>query len=59
VRAADIPIIASAALAVPVWVYCVRQQWSRQPGATDRMLRSGCLFIAIILTGMVAAYLLT
>jgi hypothetical protein len=58
VKAADIIIIGMATLSFPVWVYCVRQQWSRKPGSTARMMKSGCLFAAIILTGMFAAYLL-
>lgn len=57
-KAADIAIIAMAILALPVWVYGVRQRWPRRPGSTAKMLKSGCLFAAIILTGILAAYLL-
>ena len=57
-RAADIAIFTMAALAFPVWIYAARQQWSQKPGATGRMLKSGCLFVAIIMIGMLTAYLL-
>jgi hypothetical protein len=58
VTAPDIAIIAMVMLSVPVWIYSVRQQWSGEPGATARMLKSGCLFAAIIVTGMFVAYVL-
>ena len=56
-KAAEVLIIAMAIVAIPVWVYGVRQQWSRQPGSTAKWLKSGGLFTAIILTSMLAAYL--
>ena len=58
-KAADIAILVAVLLAQPVWVYAAIQKWSRKPGATAKMLLSGCLFIAIILTGMLAAELLS
>ena len=57
-KAADVAIIAMAALSLPVWAYGVRQQLSSMPGSSARVLKSGCLYIAIIMIGMFAAYLL-
>lgn len=57
-KAADVVIIAAAVVSFPIWVYAVRQQWSRKPGSTARMLKSGCLFGGVILIGMLSAYLL-
>jgi hypothetical protein len=56
-KTADIAMIVAAVLAFPVWIYSVRQQWSRN-GSIAGMLGSGCLFSAIVLAGMFAAYLL-
>lgn len=56
-KLADIIIIATVVLALPVWLYSVRYQWSQKPGATSRTLK-GCLVFAVILVvGMTAAYL--
>lgn len=54
---ADYLIIATAILALPVWVYTVRHQLSQKPGATTRMLNGCFVFIAILSVGMAAAYL--
>ena len=56
-KLADIIIIATVVLVVPVWVYCVRYQWSQKPGASTRMLNGCVIFIAILVVGMAAAYL--
>lgn len=58
-KAADVAILVAVLLAQPAWIYAAIQQWSRKPGATARWLWSGCLFIVISLTGMLAAYLLS
>jgi hypothetical protein len=59
VKAADIVAVATVLLSFPVWIYVVRQQWSRKPGALGRMAMSGCLFVVVILTGMFVAELLS
>jgi hypothetical protein len=59
VKGADVAIIVAAALAFPIWIYSVRQQWSQKPGSGVRMLSSSGLLFAIILIGMAAAYLLS
>lgn len=57
-KAADVAMIVTAVLAQAVWIYAVIQQWSRRPGATGKMVLSGCLFISIILTGVLIIHLL-
>jgi hypothetical protein len=52
-------IITAAIAATPVWAYSVFNQWSKRPGSTQRMLASCGVFVVIIASGMLAAYLAT
>jgi hypothetical protein len=52
-NAVDFVLTALVLLAIPVWIYGAIQQFSRKPGATRKGRLAGCLFIAIILTGLV------